>query len=496
MTDIRHGFSGVPVLRDVTLTLHAGEIHALLGQNGAGKSTLMKVLGGLYPTYGGTIAIDGEAVQVSSPRTAMEHGIAVIYQELSLVGSLTVGENILLGIEPGRAVYTRRPTVQRAAEVCSAIPLLAELPFRRDVEELNPGVQQRVEIAKALAHNARILVMDEPTARLSGPERDRLHELIRSVAANGTTVIYISHFLEEALDVADSVTVMRNGEVVMQTSMAGQTVGTLTEAMLGSQVEEIEEEIARESQHETTGAPVVSLKDAHGGSLHGVSVELRGGEVVGLAGLVGSGRSTLMRAFVGASRLTSGTILIDGRQARIASPRIALAHGIAMVPESRKTEGIFGIASARDNMLTMAISDRLSRWGIIRGRATRSVVASTFTDLQIRPANPGLSADRFSGGNQQKLLFGRVLLANPRVVLADQPTAGVDVGTKAQIARLIRDLAAGGTSVLVASDDVDELLTLSDRILIVRAGTVIAEHARSSITRADLVESIAGGEIG
>jgi len=404
MLDISQRFGNTTVLHGVTIRLRAGEIHSLVGQNGAGKSTLTKILGGVYADHDGTILIDGVEKRMHSPREAAKNGVGVIFQELSLIASFTVAENIILGMEPG-ARFSQRTAREEAAKVVARIPMLAELDLDAPVDTLSTGMQQRVEIAKALSRDLRVLVMDEPTARLSGPERDDLRALMRQVAAAGITIIYISHFLEEIFETCESVTVLRNGRVVASGPVADFTSASLTRTMLGEVL--AHEELDEERRHgDISGDVVLELVNIDGPRLKDVSLAIHAGEVVGLAGLVGSGRTRLARTVVGAEPITGGHMLRAGRRVRFGSPRAALRTGVVLIPESRKTEGIIGSASARDNMVGMAL-DRggYTRAGYVKRRALKHATNQMFDDLQIRPASPGLEGKLFSGGNQQKLLL-------------------------------------------------------------------------------------------
>lgn len=488
LLDISQTFGDTTVLHGVTVQLAAGEIHSLVGQNGAGKSTLTKILGGIHPEHAGRILIDGTEKQMTSPRVAARNGVGIIYQELSLIPSLSVAENIMLGIEPGR-IYNRARTRAAAAAVIAKVDMLTELPLDASVGSLSTGLQQRVEIAKALSRDSKVLVMDEPTARLSGPERDDLRTLMLQLASGGLTIIYISHFLEEIFKICHTVTVLRNGYIVDSGKVSDFTMASLTRAMLNQELAE-DEMGDRPLGRPLSTEPVIELEHLSGPRLHDINLQIHRGEIVGLAGLVGSGRTRLAKTIVGAEPVTAGTLRLLGRPVRIRSPRQALLKGVVLIPESRKTEGIIGLADARMNMIGMALDRGLSRFGVVNRRAVDRASTTMFTDLEIRPAKPGLEGSSFSGGNQQKLLMARALLARPEMIVADQPTAGVDVGTKAQIHQLIRATAASGTTFLIVSDDLDELLALSDRIVVLRGGSVIALKNRSELTRATLVNVI------
>jgi len=490
MLDIKQRFGDTTVLHGVSLQLKAGEIHSLVGQNGAGKSTLMKILGGIYPDHGGRILIDGVERRMHSPREAGTHGVGTIYQELSLIPGLSVAENIVLGMETG-LTYSPRRTRAFAAKVIATVPMLSVLPLDVSVGSLSTGMQQRVEIAKALSRDLRVLVMDEPTARLSGPERDDLRNLVLQVADKGITVIYISHFLEEIFATCHNVTVLRNGRVVTQGSVDSFTPSSLTRVMLG-EVLAAEELDAGHDDRLVSDTPVLQLIGVTGPRITDVDLSIRKGEVVGLAGLVGSGRTRLAKTVVGAEPIVTGDVVVGGskRTVRFHSPRDALRKGIVMIPENRKTEGIIGSATARSNMVGMALDRGYTTKGLIRRKALRRATSAMFAKLEIRPTKPELDGRAFSGGNQQKLLMARALLASPDLIVADQPTAGVDVGTKSQIHHLIAAGATAGTSFLVVSDDLEELLALCDRVLVLRHGRIIAERRRSELNRQKLVDAI------
>lgn len=492
MEKISQTFGTVRVLNEVDLTVEPGEVHALVGQNGAGKSTLMKILGGLYPDHKGLIEIDGLPARLTNPRSALKHGIGMIYQELSLIPSLSVAENILLGIEPGRGGYNRRGILSAARSIVKRVPMLSELPLNAPAGDLSTGLQQRVEVAKALARDARVLVMDEPTARLSGPEREDLGDLIRELSANGISIIYISHFLEEIFQYCSSLTVLRNGTVVDRGRTVDFTLGSLTRSMLGAELADEEFDPANSGRPPFTGVPVIELTAVSGPRISGIDIAIHGGEIIGLAGLVGSGRTRVARTFTGAEPLSAGTISISGRRTTVASPRQALKMGIVMLPENRKTEGLIGISSAQENLILNALDRGLTRFGVIRSKAALSESNRHFTELEIRPNMPSLAAERFSGGNQQKILLARALLAKPRVLIIDQPTAGVDVGTKAQIHVLIRRVASQGTAVLIVTDDLEEMLALADNVLVLRSGRIVSRHRRVGLDRKRLVAAISG----
>jgi ribose transport system ATP-binding protein len=488
MADISKRFGPSLVLDGVDLVLQPGEVHGLVGQNGAGKSTLMKVLGGVYPDYGGIIEIEGERMEMSSPRAALAAGVGVIYQELSLIPAMTVSENILLGIESGGAVYSRRRDADAAKTVIEHSEILASLPLGMRVEQLGAGAQQMVEIAKALARNARVLVLDEPTARLSGPERDGLHSLVRELSAAGTSVVYISHFLDDVLDVTSHITVMRNGRVVTSAPTESFTGETLVRAMLSRDL--AADELGGRTLPPRSSETVLRASSLTGIGFADIDLDVRKGEILGIAGLVGSGRTRLARAISGAARIRSGDLEVEGRRARFRSPRAAGAAGVVLVPEDRKLDGIIATATAQENLLLRAFDGGLAPGGWIRSAAARRTAKKSIDSLQVLPPRLGQLGSGFSGGNQQKLLLGRALLANPRVLITDQPTAGVDVGAKAQIHELLRASAAEGTALVVISDDLDELLALGHRLAVMHHGRIVTTVPRAEVDHDRLVDLI------
>jgi ribose transport system ATP-binding protein len=468
----------------------AGEIHGLLGQNGAGKSTLMRVLAGSHPDYSGTVALDGEVVDMSSPSAAQSHGVAIIYQEFSLVPHLTVAENIMLGREPGRVGYSSRSVRAEAAKVLENIGMAGELSLDDTVGGLSTSTQQRIEIAKALSRDARVLVLDEPTSRLDGAERTRLFALMNRLAAAGTSLVFISHFLEEVLAVTSRLTVLRDGYAVERGRSEDYSVETLSHALLGQDLQ-LQEDAERTQGPDSVGECLFAAHDVHVGQrVRGVSLSLHAGEIVSLAGLMGSGRTTFVKSLIGAIRMTGGHVELRGSQTRFRNPTQALRAGVALVPEDRRAQGLVGALPARDNIVMMSVIRQPSRFGFIRPAALRGLAKRAVQELEVRPADDSRLASTFSGGNQQKLLLARAVLSGVEVMIVDQPTAGVDVGTKAQIHRILRELANEGRAILVVSDEIDELLTVGDRILVMREGSLAGEYTRGQLDRAKLIAEL------
>lgn len=495
LLNIRKAFGESVVLSNVDLEVRAGEIHGIVGQNGAGKSTLMRLLGGSYSEFSGTIMIDGRRVEPGTPRGALAAGVAVIYQEFSLVPSMTVAENIMLGVETGM-VYRRKGVIEAAREVAERVGLAGDLPLEAQVGSLSASVQQLVEIAKALGRSAKILVLDEPTSRLAGADRLRLFALMRKVAASGTAVIFISHFLEEVLAVADNILILRDGRVVGNEVAAKCDVARLSSLMLGEVLATEMKEEASSVRREVSDEKVVLAATgvSCGWQVRDVTLSVRAGEIVGLAGVVGSGRSSLARALVGADRVKQGRVAIHGSAVHFKSPGDARRTGVALVPEDRKTQGLVALRSAADNVSMMALTKSTVWHGFLRKRRLKELSTEVVRDFEIRPPDMSLAAGTFSGGNQQKLLLARVIMGRPDLLIVDQPTVGVDVGARAQVHRILHRAAGRGAAILVISDDIDELAAVSDRVLVMRRGKVVAEFDRAQIDKAALVSIMSARE--
>ena len=473
LVGISKRYSGTKALDDVSLEIEAGKVHALVGANGAGKSTLGKIVGGLVRPDDGHMEVDGRPVKYATPGDARADGIALIAQELALVPFMTVMENVFLGVEPHRRGFvTRRRMRQQYAELVSRWGF----SLKRDalVGGLRTADQQKVEVLRAVASDARVIVMDEPTSSLTHVETQTLHEMIRALRERGTTIVYVSHFLDEALNLSDSVTVLRNGRLVRTASAAEETEASLVTGMFGAAVEA---EHFEKPEH--SAAPVVFEVEGltRAGVLHEVSLSIREGEVVGLAGLVGSGRTELARCLAGADPVDSGTIRLDGRECRIRSPIDAIRSGIAFVPESRKEQGLFMDLSLAANTTFAHMRTVSSRFGFVRPLVERSRSRSLLQFLSVEPASPAARTGNLSGGNQQKVLFARWLFKRPRVLILDEPTRGVDVGARAAIHRLINDLAGEGAAILLISSELEEVLGLAHRVLVIRRGAIVREFA-------------------
>ncbi len=473
LVSIGKRYSGTKALDDVSVEVAGGTVHALVGANGAGKSTLGKVIGGVIRPDDGQLFIDGHPVRYTSPREARIDGIATIAQELSPLPHMSVIENVYFGIEPRRygLVQWRRLRAQYDE-------LLTQWGFELNgnvkVGGLRTADKQKVEILRAVASDARVIVMDEPTSSLTSVETTTLHRMIRSLRESGRTIIYVSHFLDEVLDLADTVTVLRSGRLVRTAPVAEETEESLVAGMFGAaEAAEHFEKPQRSTAPVVLGVSGLNRK----GVLADISLQIRAGEIVGLAGLVGSGRSELARAIAGADPIDSGTIAVDGSTRRIRSSADAIAAGMAFLPESRKDDGLFLELSLAANTTFADLRTVASRMGILRLSVERAKTSSLLKMLSVEPPVSSAKAANLSGGNQQKVLFARWLFRNPRLLILDEPTRGVDVSARAAIHRLINKLAAEGTAVLMISSEIEEVLGLAHRVLVMRRGSIIREFS-------------------
>jgi ribose transport system ATP-binding protein len=464
---IRKSFNGVEVLHGIDFTLRRGQVHGLVGQNGAGKSTLMKILSGVYQRDGGETLIDGMPVQYDSPLGAREHGIAMVFQEFSLVSTMTVAQNVLLTREPtGRAGLIDEHAA-RVRTMAAIEPLGVAIDPDAQIGDLPIGQRQLVEVAKAISQQARILILDEPTASLPAGEIATLFEAIRRLTATGIGIVYISHHLQELLAICDHVTVLRDGAVTRSAPSASMSVAEVIRAMLGQSLERELDWKPRE--HDPGVAPLLRVDRLRTMRVHDISFEVHAGEIVGIAGLLGSGRTEVLRALFGLDRADGGTIELASRPVRFGSPRDALAAGVALVPEDRRRAGLVPDHAVRTNIL-MAAWSRISRAGLVRERLGDGIARGFVERLKIQTTGLGQQVSRLSGGNQQKVVVAKNLAIRPRVLLLDDPTVGIDVRSKADILDEVRELAAGGNAILVVSSELAELSALCDRVMILADG--------------------------
>ncbi|MFJ2729454.1 sugar ABC transporter ATP-binding protein [Streptomyces collinus] len=475
MSGITKSFPGVRALDGVDLDVQAGEVHCLLGQNGAGKSTLIKVLAGAHQPDGGTIRWRGQTVTLRSPIAAMRLGIATIYQELDLVEHLSVAENVHLGHEPTTAGFVVRARAARA----SAGALLKrlghpEIDPARLVGELSAAQQQIVSMARALSHDVRLIVMDEPSAALDPDEVDNLFRIVGDLTADGVAVVYISHRLEEIRRIGDRVTVLKDGRAVAG-GLPAKSIPTrdVVALMTGRNVEYVFPERSGPTERVTEAAPVLQVRGlARDGEFAPLDLDVRPGEIVGLAGLVGSGRSEILETIYGARRPTAGQVTVDGKTLRPGSVRSAVRAGLGLAPEERKAQALLMLESVTRNVSVSSLA-RFARAGWIDRRAERGAARAAVRELSLRPDNPEVPVRTLSGGNQQKAVLARWLLRGCRVLLLDEPTRGVDVGARAELYAVVSRLADQGLAVLLVSSEVPEVLGLADRVLVLREGRVV-----------------------
>jgi ribose transport system ATP-binding protein len=483
MRNISKAFGGVQALRDVSFSCRKGKVHALIGENGAGKSTLIKILAGAYQADSGEIVFKGQRYAGFTAREAMGTGISIIYQELNLVQFMTVAENIFLGREPRNrlGIINTRRMAKESADLLSQLGV--QLSPSAHIGDLTVASQQMVEIAKALSQNADLIVMDEPSAILAGQELDSLFAIVRSLVEQGVTIIYISHRLKEVFEIADEVTVLKDGQVVGAQPISEVTRARLIQMMVGRPLAEIFPRATR-----PRGAPLLTAMNVTTERLpYPASLTLYEGEILGLAGMVGAGRTEVARALFGADALRSGKILLKDTLIQPRSPKEAVEAGLALVPEDRKTQGLFLEQSIRSN-ITLSSLGKLTRFGVIqRGQETETIQRAQ-RELSINMASPELEAQYLSGGNQQKVVLAKWLQTSPSVIVFDEPTRGVDVGAKFEIYQLMRQLAERGVSILMISSELPEILGMSDRILVMHERQIVAELARDQASEERIIE--------
>ncbi len=479
MRGIVKRYGDVVAVRGAGFTVERGEVHALVGENGAGKSTLMKVLAGAVPRAAGAILVDGRDARIGSPAEALALGIGIIPQDPQLVPGLTVAENILLGIEPRRRGSRLLDRAAMARAAASALAALgeADLDVAAPAETLSVAHRQIVETARALARRGRVLAFDEPTAPLSAEEIRGLFGVIRRLRSDGAGILYISHRLDEIFEIADRVTVLRDGETVASAPTSEVDRGTLIRWMVGRELHE-----SPAGKTADSGPEILRVDGIRGAGAHAVDLVLRQGEVLGLAGLVGAGRTEIARLIFGADPRRGGRIVLDGREIAPRSPREAIDAGIGLLTEDRNRLGLVPEMSVTEN-ITLASLGRLCRGPFVLRRREREVAQAQVERLRIKTPSLGASVEHLSGGNRQKVVLARWIEARSRVLIFDEPTAGVDVGARQEIFALVRGLAAAGVGVIVISSDLDELLALATRIVVMREGRVAGEMPRGAATR-------------
>jgi ABC-type sugar transport system ATPase subunit len=488
MRGIGKRFGGVEALSNISLSVRSGEVHALIGENGAGKSTLGKVLAGSIQPDRGTLLINGRSVSYRSPRDAIRDGVTLIGQERMLVQTRSVGENVFLGAEHAKTgIVSRRRLEGRYRKLCRRVGF--ELSASADVRGIRRAEQLQVEVLRALARDADLFVFDEPTAGLTHDEATHLRKVVGRLTAQGATVLYISHSLEEVILLADTISVVRTGRIVETVPKGSATVESLVSAMLGRSLD-----LTFSEKPALAGnSPVVlsARKLGGAGQVEDVSFDVRRGEILGITGLVGSGCSQLVRLLVGADRYAQGTIYLDGQPATIRSPREAIRHGIVLLPEARERDGLMMHRSIVENVALPHLRET-SRAGVLRRRHEVVRTAELIGRLDVRTPALRSSPAMLSGGNQQKVLFAKWLFRQPRVLIADEPTRGIDVGAKRTIYEFLRSLVACGMSLVLVSSEVEEVLGLAHRVLVMRGGHLVAELDGSTAHHDDIIRAALG----
>ena len=480
LKNVHKSFGGVSVLNGVDFDLQKGSVHALVGQNGAGKSTMMKILTGVYTCDSGAIYIDGSKVKMNSYSDAVSHGISLIFQELSLIPTLTVAENIFLNREILEGPFLDKKSMERKAhKLLQSLDIDVEVHSR--VEDLDVGVCQMIEIAKALSVNAKVLILDEPTASLSEKETAHLFTLINSLKQRGVSMIYISHRMAEIFKICDTITVLRNGSIVTTKPTRDYSLTGLIEDMIGRKTAALttaDEELASKC----TGRPLMTVEHLNCGSrLKDVSFELREGEVLGLAGLMGSGRTEVVESLFGLNKDASGQVTINGQSYEIKGVRHAIDSGLALIPEDRRREGLVLMHSVEENLI-VPIFDKLKRGLLLENKKVADIAERSISDMAIKTHSRKTPAFNLSGGNQQKIVVGKWLNSAPSVLLLDEPTAGVDVGSKREIIDKVRDFVGENRAAIFISSDILELISACDRFIVFYDGKVTATYNRSEIT--------------
>lgn len=467
MRGIDKSFGSNQVLKQAGFTLESGEVHALMGENGAGKSTLMKILTGVYTKDAGTVLVDGKEVNYKNPQEAEKAGIVFIYQELNVMFDLTVEENLFMGKEiHGKfGICDKKAMQKKAQEALNTLGV--NISPKTVMSELSVGQQQMVEICKALMADAKVIIMDEPTAALTQSETVALFKVIESLRKKGVSMVYISHRMEEIFELCDRITVLRDGSYIGVKNIPETNMNEIVKMMIGREIGE-----RYPSRDVKIGKEVLKVKGlTRKGTFYDVSFSVRAGEVLGVSGLMGAGRTEIMQAIFGNLSYESGTIEIDGKEVKISNPRQAMEHGIGFITEDRKTEGLMLDKSIREN-ISLCNLERISKSSVISKEAEKDMVAEAIKDLHIKCFGPFHECNNLSGGNQQKVVLAKWILTNPKILILDEPTRGVDIGAKKEIYNIINKLAAQGVAIIMVSSELPEVLGMSDNIMVVREGEV------------------------
>src|SRR4051812_31359827 len=495
MRGVGKSFPGVKALQDVNFTVRAGEVHALLGENGAGKSTLIKVMTGVHPADHGTVRLAGNELQLTGPHQAQEAGISTVYQEINLCPNLSVAENVFIGREPRKAGRIQWRQIRRRT-----VELLQQLDLHLDPSSMlsshSIAIQQMVAIARAVDIDARVLVLDEPTSSLDTGEVEQLFRVVRSLRDNGVAILFVSHFLDQVFALTDRITVLRNGRRVGEYLTSELSKVELVTKMIGQELADLEQlqDAPKRVAQELQSRPIVLAAEDLGrkGSIEPLSLTIHEGEVLGLAGLLGSGRTETARLFFGADHADSGTLRVGEKSGILKSPRAATQLGIAFCSENRRTEGLIPELTVRENIILAMQAARGWARPIPRRRQDE-LVAKYITALHIRPGNPEAVVANLSGGNQQKVLLARWLVTEPRLLILDEPTRGIDIGAKAEIQRLVVQLSDGGMALLFISAELEEVLRLSHTVAVLRDRRLVAQLPNIDLDQDDVMQMIASG---
>jgi len=484
VSHLSKAFPGVVALDDVSLRVGRGTVHALIGENGAGKSTLMKIIAGIYTPDAGELRLRGAAVHLSSPRQALQNGIAMIHQELNLMPFMSVAENIWIGREPVNAcgLISHRELRRRTRALLERLAI--DIDPQAEVRTLSIARRQMIEIARALSHESELLIMDEPTSALTERDAEHLFAIIRELQAQGKSVLYITHKMDELFEIADEVSVLRDGRYIGTASPLDLTRDELIRMMVGRELSQ-----GFPSAPARPGAVVLSARDLTlAPQFYDIGFDLRAGEILGIAGLIGAGRSQLAEALFGLTRASSGRVWIQGCEVKLDSPQAARSHGMAFVTEDRKDTGCFLRLSVLENLQIAVLEGDFVRCGFVRGRAVTQACAAMSRSLGVKTPDLHERIENLSGGNQQKVLLGRWLLTRPKILILDEPTRGVDVGAKAEIHQLIARLVAEGAAVLMISSEMPEILGMSHRIMVMHEGRVTGILEREQADQVKIME--------
>lgn len=487
MEGIKKSFGGVRALNSVDFSVKPGEIHALVGENGAGKSTLMKILSGAYQKDEGTILIDGAPVEIASPRRGKELGVGIVYQEFELAGDLTVAENIFLDRLGSGGLIDWKQIYEKADAIVKSLNF--EIDVKSVVRDLSVAYQQVVEIAKVLSQNAKILVLDEPTAVLSPKETEALFETLYKLRKEGVSIIYISHRMEEIFRIADSITIMRDGEVTGTGLRSEMEMDQVIERMIGRKLSAM-----FPPRSVKIGEEILRVEELEGRVFHGISFRVRRGEILGIAGLVGSGRSDIVRAVFGADKKKSGKIYLNGREVTIRSPKDAVRLGIGLIPENRKEQGLVLDFSVKKNITMPNIRSVRGAFGVIRQRKENALAKSLVEKLTVKTDSINAAANELSGGNQQKVVLAKWFNTDSQVIIFDEPTRGVDVGAKIEIYSLINEFAERNLGVIIISSELSEIIGMCDRTIVIDNGRKKGELEKGELSELNIMKLAVGGD--